>query len=643
MKLKKNIVVLGFLTILLGACSDMDIPPVNILGDKDIFNTKEGVTAYMARLYSGLPVEDFRYSYNEFNKGNNYLEAQCITGEAISRSVPGTSGETNNYWSDAYSLIRKVNFMLESFPAYADNFNKTAADHYLGEAHFIRAFTYFALVKRYGGVPLVDKVLNYPVISLEETQKPRNSEEEVWDFVSSELDLAIELMGTQGDNLGRADKYVALALKSRAMLYAGSIARYNAVSLIHEGKRLCGVPETRANDYFKQSYDAAKLLEGNFSLYVKEWKDNDKQAQFTNYVNLFFDVAKGSKENIFVRYYVYPEFVHSWDNLNVSLQQMAGNGSGAGICPTLDFVEMFDGFEKDANGKFKMLDENGKYLLFDEIMSPFANAEPRLRASIILPGDVFKGEATEVRRGIYIGEVAGGIPRLLPEGSPDSYTTVRQRLRTSSTEGPSGMTPYTLSNGEKMVPAGKSGTVNAPAYGTLSGFLLRKYMDEKMERASIGMEKSTQAWIELRYAEVLLNRAESAYELYSAGASGGVDYLTDAYSCINEIRKRAGARLLNSAGDLNNVNIIRIERRKELAFENKIWWDLKRWRIADTEQNSTIYRILMPFYADKAGKYFFDARTDERGVRYTFDSRWYYQSIPSNLQINPNLVQNPGY
>jgi hypothetical protein len=180
-------------------------------------------------------------------------------------------------------------------------------------------------------------------------------------------------------------------------------------------------------------------------------------------------------------------------------------------------------------------------------------------------------------------------------------------------------------------------------YDTKSGFLIRKYMDEAMLKANLGAGKSDQGWIDIRYAEVLLNRAEAAYELHAAGTTGA-DYQADAYTCINEIRKRAGANLMNNKSELNDVNIVRKERRKELAFENKVWWDMKRWRTADTEQNNTTYRVLWPFYADKADQYFFDARLDERNTKYTYDSRWYYQQIPtSDINKNPNLIQNPGF
>jgi hypothetical protein len=189
-----------------------------------------------------------------------------------------------------------------------------------------------------------------------------------------------------------------------------------------------------------------------------------------------------------------------------------------------------------------------------------------------------------------------------------------------------------------MNPAGASGIFTGDQTCAISGFSVRKWLVPDKPTSDVLENHSDQTWIEIRYAEVMLNEAEAAYELYSAGEGG--TYLSDALSLINQIRDRAGTYQLTSI----DINAIRNERRKELAFENKTWWDLRRWRIADKEQNGTLYRVLMPFYAAQAGKYFFDARFDERNDRYTFDPRWYYEQIPdATIATSTNIIQNPGY
>lgn len=628
----------------LSSCQKLDVPPLNVVQDKDIFSNEAGMNAYFARSYSRLPIEDFKYSpvlnFNSFVIGS----PAARTGEALSRDM-GNGTETFNYWADAYSVIRECNYLIETLPSYASNFSAPQVNNWLGEARFIRAVTYFALAKRYGGVPIIDKVLTKQgqsigelTASIEELKIPRASEEAVYDFIGSDLDYAYaNLPNSISFASGRATKYAAAAFKSRAMLFAGSIAKYNTIDKTVGSVRVAGIPSSKANTYFKASYDAAVLLEGKFSLYKKNWVAGDKNAQYQNFVNLFLDATPTSSnsEVIFIRQYKYPDAVHAWDALNVPEQfEGPGGNYSSETNPTLNFVEMFEGIPKNPDGTIQVLDANGKYLLFDKTMDLFLNAEPRLRATVILPGDIFKGESIEIRRGIYTGAVGTGIDKLVPINSTINYPSTN--LVTSSVKN---QTLFTLPNGTKMAPAGASGVFNTMGAGsdggTISGFSVRKYLSLVKPIAETQTNRSEQSWIELRYAEVLLNRAEAAFEI-------GGTFIPDALAQINLIQDRAGASLTTLA--TTDIQVIRKERRKELALENKIFWDLRRWRVIDQEQNNTAYKVLMPFYSSQAGKYFFDARLDERNGRLTFDPKWYYQQIPTAaIAKSTNLEQNPGY
>lgn len=644
MKALKIYLILLVCTCWISACRKLDIPPMNVIQDKDVFSTVGGINSYMARSYSELPIEDFRYSPERgFNNFWIISPFSAVTGEALSRDQTRAMPENfnsdpnniSNFWVMSYKLIRETNYFMQTLPTYADNFTEIQIQNWLAEARFIRGVTYFALVKRYGGVPIVDEVLSYPEQSLEELNIPRASEESVYDFVAADMDFAIQNL-PESSQQGRANKYVAAAFKSRAMLFAGSIAKYNQITLFDaEQNRLCGVSADKANLYFKASYDASMLLEGKYFLYKKAWAPGDKEAQYQNYVNMFFDDA--SPENIFVRQYRFPESVHGYDAYNVPRQLMGGNGYSSSVAPTLNFVEMFEGIPKNANGTIRTLDANGNYVLYDNTFDLFANVEPRLRATVILPGDVFKGESIEIRRGIYTGSTDNGIGKLIPENSTSTYPT--KDLVTSAN---ANQTPYRLPDGTLMNPAGKSGVFTAEGTAAISGFSVRKYLDPDRPTSGVLENRSDQTWIELRYAEVLLDRAEAATELYTSGQSGA-NYQNEALNAINQIRERAGATLLAGIGELN-IDVVRKERRKELGFENKTWWDQRRWRILDKEQDGTVYRTLMPFYAASVGKYFLDARLDERNIRYTFDTRWYYQSIPvGEISKSDKLIQNPGY
>lgn len=650
MRFKKYIVALCVGA--LASCADMDIPPMNILGDKDIFGSTEGVTSYMARLYSTLPVEDFRYSHANmfFSGGANFSQPSCITGEAISRDTHGAEIEKANYWDAAYALIREINYFIETLPQYASSHSGAEVESLLGEATFLRAYTYMALAKRYGGVPIVKTVIDYPAsVTIPETQLYRDSEEATWDFISEDLEYAITHLSANNSK-GRANKYAAAALKSRAMLYAGTIAKYNEVNEVYNNARICGIPAERATDYFKQAYAASKIVdEGGYELYKGEWAAGDKEAQYTNYVNIFL---KDTKENIFVKYFMYPDCVHSYDCFAQPTQTSTG-GSNTEICPTLDFVEMFEGFEKDEDGHFKNFDADGYYRLYETTMEPFRNAEPRLRATVLLPGDEFKGESIEIRRGIWVG-AGDKISPLLPPGTYNFYddqpayvddaTSLLKLAKRESQN--TEENAILLKDGTKMKRAGKSGTVQYQEIGcTVSGFLIRKYLNPEQENTN--WNQSSQNWIDIRYAEVLLNRAEAAAELVAAGITSdpsGDNYKDEAFKCINLIRERAGATLLTSSAELT-IDIVRTERRKELSFENKTYWDLKRWRIIHKEQSARTYRTLQPFFAADAMKYFIDIKYQEQsGKVYTFDTRNYYQQIPNGeITKNPHCKQNPGY
>lgn len=643
--IKKYIFAFALASCSLSSCLDLDVPPMNIVQDKDIFTSENGVTSYMARIYSQLPVEDFRYSAA---RGFNHFwiidPVPMITGEAIGRDWCGAHSEDFDYYGDGYKLIRDVNYFLETLPSYASNFSASQINTWKGEALFARGLAYFALAKRYGGVPLVDAVLKYPEQTIDELKMARSSEEAVYNQVYQDFTEAFTLLPEKAER-GRATRYAAAAFNSRAMLFAGSIAKYNKNSNLvdKEGNRLCGIDAARAKDYYQKSYDEAKKVEGHHSLYMKNWKEGDKEAQYQNYVNAFFD--ESSEENIFVKEYAYPNSVHGYDAYCVPRQAMGANGYATLVNPTLDFVEMFDGLPKDANGHLQNFDANGHYKMYDQTMDLFAQAEPRLRAVVILPGDEFKGESVSIYRGIYTKEdAAAGITRIIPEGATEKYENIAQcKDYIVTSPNPDNQTVYTLPDGNKMNAAGLSGPFGSDTgAGAMSGFSVRKWLNPDMPKSEVLENNSTQAWIEMRYAEVLLNRAEAAYELAQLGA--GENYKEDACQCINQVRRRAGADLLASSAQLNDFSIIQRERRKELSFENKTWWDLKRWRVLEKEQQSTLWRILMPFYAAHAGRYFFDVRTDEDNHRFTFDTRWYYKNLPGgSIEKNTLLLQNPGY
>src|ERR1700748_139971 len=217
--MKKYIYI--FITILAvcgSACRKIDIPPKNIIQDNDIFTSSQGIQAYMARLYSELPIEDFRYSPQ---RGLNMFwiisPTPATTGEALSRDQTGsmqenTGGWDRDFWADTYTCIRDCDYFIQTLPTYSKNFTTAQITAWLGEAYFVRGMTYFALVKRFGGVPIVHTVLNYKAgTSTDSLKIPRSSEKACWDQVDADLTTAINNLPNANPDYAdgsRANKYV---------------------------------------------------------------------------------------------------------------------------------------------------------------------------------------------------------------------------------------------------------------------------------------------------------------------------------------------------------------------------------------------------------------------------------------------------
>lgn len=196
---------------------------------ESLLSNESGMDIYMARLYSNMPWEDFKYLSQWGLNFNGWLNSIGIdgTGEAMNRDgiCRAFTGEDNAYWGKAFELVRDANYLIENLPKYQGSYAEITYNHYLGEAYYVRATVFYAMARRFGGIPLVTKVIQYPGDG--NLEVPRASEEETWNQVVADYDKAIELMMPGSPKSGYSNKYVALAFKSEAMLYAGSVAKYN--------------------------------------------------------------------------------------------------------------------------------------------------------------------------------------------------------------------------------------------------------------------------------------------------------------------------------------------------------------------------------------------------------------------------------
>lgn len=668
-------------TINLNSCVDLDITPKNIVTDNELLNTPAGMDIYMARMYSLMPFEEFKYMAQWGFEYNGWLNSIGIdgSGEAVNRDGITTAftSERTPFWGKGFELIRDANHLIETLPNYQSNYSEELYNHYLGEAYYVRATAFYTMAKRFGGIPLVTKVIQYPGTA-EEMEVPRASEEETWDQILKDYDQAISLLMARSPKSGYANKYVALSFKSEAMLYAGSVAKYNQTVSGRltglgrkTGVRVIGFDEgswqSASIRYFSEAYKAARevMQQGGYSLYKKKWAANDPEAQYQNMVDMFSDLS--SPENIYVKEYIFPTSTHAFDAYNLPFTFRSP--LSAGTCPTLDFVELFDGFDRYPGGSIRVTtgDNNtsGNYLMFENPLDFFKDAEPRLRAYVIFPNDEFRGRKIEIRGGIHTGDAP-----IKPLFTNYAYNTADTRYQNLDIYSKSPKTLYLSPrdggsqelvdyNGKQMTAAGTDGPFYDNGEATLTGLYLRKWL-QTSPTAEVGEGKSAQSFVLMRYAEVLLNAAEAAIELQLAGAPSpdGSDLLQVASSSINEIRERAGADLLSGTltANVESRNTVRKERRKELAFEHKSKWDIRRWRVShyegrdgfwgeirdkNTFSNNENYRMrgLYPFFSTKEGKYFFDARFQWVSSKtFGYTPLDYYFEIPSGEVSKSELI-----
>jgi hypothetical protein len=162
----KKSIILFLLTWVCYSCEEaLNIAPLDSITEKTVFASPELIEAYMASLYNSLPTDERNVSLmNSTDLAMSYLG---------NSKVEGTSdGTWFSYWG--YQQIRWINEFLEKLPAAT--ITDGEKENLEGEALFLRAFYYFGMVKRYGGVPIVKEARNFVGVDVSELQVPRDRE-----------------------------------------------------------------------------------------------------------------------------------------------------------------------------------------------------------------------------------------------------------------------------------------------------------------------------------------------------------------------------------------------------------------------------------------------------------------------------------
>lgn len=593
-------------------CELLDKEPLNMISDAQLWNDPALIDGYLRDCYSDMKFfNDSSYDteYSGFTNGKTMTETTSFADEAVNLTKQnwnhlGLEVDANDWWG--YPVVRKLNLLIEKLQT--TSIDESIKRNRLGEARFLRAFAYFNMVKRYGGVPLILRA-QQPNDSYEELYPKREKEENIYQFIIDEIDDITEQellpKSYESKDLGRPSYYAALALKSRAALYAGSIAKFTAeknLPTLIQPSGVVGIPAEKAEYFFQESYNASNeiILSKQYQLY-KKFIDGTREGYIKNYQNIFLD--ENNIEVIFSeRFDGPPGKAHSLDMWECP---MGYNGWSKGqfsyVLPA--FVDSYENTDNTYTLLTEAADSGQEYTL-EEL---YGKKDPRFAASIYTEGTIFKDEVRPDTLEFWWGLVR-------PNGSV---------LQTGAYQGIDAMGYST-----RIVASGRR--ITTP-FGVL------KYLDVDDPQARSAQLYSKTDWIVFRLAEIYLNRAEAAYELGIEGAEADIQL----------IRDRAGMPAPLSF----DRETIRHERQIELAFEGNRFHDIRRWREGPKYLglNPFSIRYQLVYASVKNGgpkRYIIKnvggiyAASKDR----TFQPRHYYNPITlSRKAVNKNLEGNPGW
>lgn len=365
------------IVFLLSVCSTsckkyLDRTPGVALDDDKVFADPVQAARFADNAYNYL-INDY-VRFNDHRGSTSQASDEAVSGNSeftvttLNRglyhdhSTSASLNDMRDVWAREYAGIAIANKMLDriSIVPVAAIF---PAQRVEGEMHFLRAFFYFELTKRFGGVPIMNKV--YEVN--DDINLPRNTYDECVNFMLADLDKAVTLLGNDADygasNYGRATKGAALALKARVLLYAASPLNN----------------PTGDKQKWRAAADAAKAVI-DLNLY-------SLQATYDNILNV-----PQSSEYIMIKI----RGPRPIDGIFADFAMSPGSGGAQGqMNPTQNHVDMYEAVKKDATGKIissaPINDPNSGYTL----QNPYANRDPRFYANILYNGAPWQGKQIE--------------------------------------------------------------------------------------------------------------------------------------------------------------------------------------------------------------------------------------------------------
>lgn len=544
--------VTGLLTV--GACNTFESEPLEWNLESDVINPKDSTAVNIKRLhaaiYTSLPSLHTRLSDSYLDagtddgvptrdKGGNSSLENYRNGNLSADNIASLDGSA---WEGSYTGIRKANVLLEKLEGYpaSTQLSEREMKAMKAEARLLRAYFYFELVKRWGGVPLLgDKVYNYD----ENWDVPRSTLKECADYILSEIDekvetscykdlyeaMAIPTTGVE-NHVGRVNQGVAKALASRLKLYLAS-------PLFQEKMKAEGVT---ALPTWQEAADAAKEVI-DLGVYDLLYTKNEDNAT-AGFLALFGDDKSFPNKEVIMLKESTTSTTLETNNSPCGYQRNKCKGLTS---PSQNLVDAF--LMKDGR-TIEEAKETGDY---DE-QNPYANRDPRLTYTIFYNG------STWLKRGVQTYN--GGLDR---SRKPGLFTT---------------QTGYYL---RKFLGLNEDKADNSTFNGAYHSYQIFRYAEILLNYAEA-----------LNEADAEANKATIENCLIQLRKRAGI-----------EAGDGARYGLPENWGQEAMRKIIRNERRIELAFEEHRFWDIRRWKIAEEVMNEPVRGVEITKQADGTFRY----------------------------------------
>ncbi|WP_207423541.1 RagB/SusD family nutrient uptake outer membrane protein [Desertivirga brevis] len=373
---KRYIVALLALALVQGACEKdfLNRAPGIELNDEKVFGDAVQAARYADEAYNYL-INDY-VRFNSYRGATSQASDEAVSGNSENTVVTLNKGRYHDHavaaslndirdvWERSYQGIAITNKMLENIDKVPQQTPEQQRifrpKRVRGEMHFIRALCYFELLKRFGGVPVIDKV--YTVN--DNVDLPRATVDETVNFILADLKIAENQLGVDTDpeygssNYGRATKGAASALVSRVLLYAASPVNN----------------PTNDKAKWKLAADSAK------SLMDKGWYS--LQSSYSNILNV-----PESPEYIMIKVRGNRPIAGMFQDFSMS---PASGGQQGQMNPTQNHVDMY---EMVATAKLPGEAGSGY-----NPQSPYTGRDPRFYANVLYNSADWQGKKIETWR-----------------------------------------------------------------------------------------------------------------------------------------------------------------------------------------------------------------------------------------------------